>query len=296
MLTESAWRHEYAHVNNIRMHYVTAGEGPLMLMLHGFPEFWYSWRHQIDVMAERFKVVAPDMRGYNQTEKPVGVDNYQLSSLMDDVAGLIRALGFENAVIVAHDWGGGVAWSFAAHYSHMVRRLIILNCPPPAVLMRHLMNNPVQRRRSYYMFLFQVPLLPEMAIRAVNYRFIERIFRGWAIDKSSFSDHDIKMFKEAASKPGALTGGINYYRAAFRSFLKSPSSYTRGDVKVICPTLVIWGEEDRALGKELINDFHNEVDGELTIKYIPHCSHWVQQEKPELVNSFILGFLDDSGT
>jgi len=292
MKANESWKHAYAHFNNIRMHYVTAGDGPLMVMLHGFPEFWYSWRHQIPVMAERYRVVAPDMRGYNQTEKPVGVGHYRLGALMEDIQGLIHHLGESSTVLVAHDWGGGVAWPFAAYYPHMVDRLIILNCPPPAVLMRHLMRNRAQLRRSYYMFLFQLPFLPEAAMRAHNYELIERAFRGWAIDKSAFSDRDIAMFKEAAAKPGALTGGINYYRAAFRTFLRSPRLNEGTGAKVRCPTLVIWGEEDAALGKELTEDFHKEVDGPLEIRYIPNCSHWVQQEQPETVNEFIADFLE----
>jgi len=242
-------------------------------------------------MANDYHVVAPDMRGYNQTEKPLGGGHYRLSALMEDIKGLIHHLGESSAVLVAHDWGGGVAWPFAAYYPQMVDRLIILNCPPPAVLMRHLMSNRAQLRRSYYMFLFQIPFLPEAVMRARDYELIERAFRGWAIDKSAFSDHDIAMFKEAAAKPGALTGGINYYRAAFRSFLRSPRLNASSGAKVRCPTLVIWGEEDKALGKELTEDFYGEVDGPLEIKYIPDCSHWVQQEQPETVNSFIADFL-----
>ena len=291
--SKPAWKHEYVDVNNLRMHYVTEGEGPLMLMLHGFPEFWYSWRHQIPVMARRFKVVAPDMRGYNQTEKPVGVANYRVDVLARDVAGLIEALGYEKAVVVAHDWGGGVAWPFAMAYPEMVDRLIVLNCPPPGVLMDHFLNNPAQLKRSYYMFLFQFPWLPEAALRFRNYAMIERALRGWAIDKSAFTDEDIKMYKEAASKPGALTASVNYYRAAIRGSFKavreaaaqkkSPGSKPR----VKCPTLIIWAEEDRALGKEMTYDFHKEVEGPLEIKYIPACSHWVQQERPAEVNRYM---------
>ncbi|MBN2027552.1 MAG: alpha/beta hydrolase [Actinobacteria bacterium] len=291
MSSHEPWKHAYAHVNNIRLHYVTAGDGPLMVMLHGFPEFWYSWRHQIPAMAESYRVVAPDMRGYNQSEKPVGVSHYRLGALMEDIQGLIHHLGESSAVLVAHDWGGGVAWPFAAYYPQMVDRLIILNCPPPAVLMRHLMGNRAQLRRSYYMFLFQLPLLPEAVMRARDYELIERAFRGWAIDKSAFSDHDIAMFKEAAAKPGALTGGINYYRAAFRGFLRSPRLSESSEAKVRCPTLVIWGEEDKALGKELSDDFHTEVDGPLEIEFISNCSHWVQQEQPRRVNALIADFL-----
>jgi pimeloyl-ACP methyl ester carboxylesterase len=297
-------RHEYVHVNNLRMHCAVAGEGPLMLMLHGFPEFWYSWRHQIPAMSRRFKVAAPDMRGYNQTEKPRGVANYRLERLMEDVAALIRALGYEKAVLVAHDWGGGVAWPFAARYPGMVDRLAILNCPPPGVLLDHLRRNPAQLRRSYYMFLFQLPLLPELALRLFDYRLIEKAFRGWAVDKAAFSDRDIRMFKEAAAKPGALTGGINYYRAAMRGALREELKRRAGGVgdsgkddpaapRVKCPTLVIWAEEDRALGKELTYDFHREVDAPLDIRYIPRCSHWVQQERPEEVNAMLEEWLAD---
>lgn len=287
------WEHHYAHVNNIRLHYVSAGEGPLVVLLHGFPEFWYSWRHQIPVLAERFRVVAPDMRGYNQSEKPVGVYRYRVGALMEDVAGLIRHLGAESAVLAAHDWGGGVAWPFAAYYPHMVERLIILNCPPPDVLLTHLIKNRAQLHRSYYMFLFQIPLLPELALRSRDYRLVEGLFKGWLLDKGALTAHDIDMFKEAAAKPGALTGSINYYRAAFRQFLRSSRREKGSRAKVKCPTLVIWAEEDRALGKELTYDFHTAVEGPLDIRYIPGCSHWVQQEKPEEVNSLIMDFLSD---
>lgn len=293
MSEDQPWEHHYAHVNNLRIHYVSAGKGPLVLLLHGFPEFWYSWRHQIPVLAERFRVVAPDMRGYNLTEKPMGVRRYRLELLMEDLRGLIHHLGERRVVLVAHDWGGGVAWPFAARYPQLVDRLVILNCPPPTVLMRHLMSNRAQLRRSYYMFLFQLPLLPELVLRARDYRLVEKAFRGWAIDKGAFTDHDIAMFKEAAAKPGALTGGINYYRAAFRQFLRSPHTALENRAKVRCPTLVIWAEEDRALGKEMTLDFHREVEGPLTIRYIPNCSHWVQQERPKEVNSLIMEFLSD---
>lgn len=291
------WKHEYADVNNIRMHYVTQGKGPLMLMLHGFPEFWYSWRHQIPVMARRFKVVAPDMRGYNQTEKPVGVANYRIETLGRDVAGLIRALGYEKAVVVAHDWGGGVAWPFAMTYPEMVDRLIVLNCPPPGVLMDHFQHNPAQLKRSYYMLLFQLPRLPEALFRFNDYAMIEKAFRGWAVDKSAFTDSDIRMFKEAAAKPGALTASINYYRAAIRGALKDlkamRSTGASPRPKVKCPTLIIWAEDDQALGKEMTYDFHKEVDAPLEIKYIPDCSHWVQQERPEEVNRYMEEWLAD---
>lgn len=295
MPEEPIWNHAYAHVNNLRIHYVTAGDGPLMLMLHGFPEFWYSWRHQIPVMAKHFRVVVPDMRGFNQTEKPKGVAHYRLGAISEDLEGLITHLGETDTVLVGHDWGAGVAWHFAAHYPQMVNRLIILDCPSPRVFIRHLRRNPVQMLRSYYIFLFQYPFIPEMVLRLHNYQIIDLIFRLTAVNKAAFNDHDIAMFKEAAAKPGALTGGINYYRAFFRLFLKSfmPGGIEDIHHKVKCPTLVIWGEKDVFLGKELTYDFKDEVEERLETIFIPKCGHWVQQEEPDLVNSHILDFLSD---
>jgi pimeloyl-ACP methyl ester carboxylesterase len=283
-------RHGFAHVNGIRLHYVTQGEGRLVILLHGFPEFWYSWRHQIPVLAEHFKVVVPDLRGYNESDKPAGVANYRIDRLTADVMGLIRAFGEEKAIIVGHDWGGGVAWTFAADSPHATERLIVLNCPHPAAFQKQLRANRRQLLRSWYMFFFQIPWLPEWGIRLNARRFVEQAFRGWAIRKDAFSDEDVRRYVDMIKKPGVLTAAINYYRAAFREVVRHGE---RQFAKITCPTLLIWGEEDVALGKELTYNMEPYFTDRFEIKYIPRCSHWVQQEQPELVNQYMLEFLAD---
>jgi epoxide hydrolase 4 len=281
-------RHQYAMVNGVRLHYVEAGSGPLVLLLHGFPEFWYSWRHQIDALAPHFRVVAPDQRGYNLSEKPHGVGAYAIDTLVEDVAALIRHLGEEQAVIVGHDWGGGVAWSFALAHPEMTRRLIVMNCPHPAAMARGLRTFK-QLRKSWYMFFFQIPKLPEFALRAGNYRAIERAFRGAVHRPGTFTDADIRAYKEAAAQPGALTSEINWYRSMLRGGLRQA---TQQFPTISAPTLLIWGEDDQALGKELTYGTERWVSN-LTVKYIPNTSHWVQQEQPEMVNGYLLDFLRD---
>lgn len=284
-------QHGTAYVNNVRLHYVIQGMGKLVILLHGFPEYWYSWRHQIPVLAQHFRVVAPDMRGYNDSEKPHGVASYRLDLLTADVRELMRVFGEERAIIVGHDWGGGVAWAFAAHHPQATERLIVLNCPHPRAFQKHLRTNLRQLRRSWYIFFFQLPWLPELGIRLNLRRFVAQAFRGMAIRKeAAFSDADLQQYVEALQKPGALTAGINYYRAAFRDFLRHGE---RQFPRITCPTLLIWGEEDIALGKELTYDMEPYFTDRFEIKYIPNCSHWVQQEQPELVNQYILEFLAD---
>ena len=280
--------HGSAYVNGVRLHYVTQGEGKLVILLHGFPEFWYSWRHQIPALARHFKVVAPDMRGYNESEKPVGVANYHIDRLTADVMSLIRAFGEERAIIIGHDWGGGVAWAFGANYSQATERLVVLNCPHPAAFQKQLKANRSQLRRSWYIFYFQIPWLPELGLRLFRGRLVEQAFRGMAIRKEAFPAAELHKYAEALAKPGAARAAINYYRAAFRHRLKN------GELEfaqISSPTLLIWGEDDSALGKELTYDMDEYFTGSFEIKYIPQCSHWVQQEQPELVNQHLLEFL-----
>ena len=281
--------HVNVTVNDINLHCVTQGEGDLVILLHGFPEFWYSWRHQIPSLARRFKVVAPDMRGYNLSDKPEGVEAYSISNLTSDVRGLITTFGYEKAHVVSHDWGGAVAWMFSIMYPDSLDKLVVMNAPHPAVFMRNLRSNPRQVMRSWYMFFFQMSGLPELAIRSFDYAALKQFFRGWAIRKDAFSDEDIEQLVKAASQPGALTGGINYYRAMMRNL--TASSDLTGFPKINRPTLLIWAESDRALGKELTYGMEPYFSDGLTIKYISNCSHWVQQEQPLLVNEFLDEFL-----
>jgi pimeloyl-ACP methyl ester carboxylesterase len=281
--------HHYAQVNGIRMHYVKAGHGErLVVLLHGFPEFWYSWRKQIPALAEHFTVVAPDMRGYNETEKPRR--GYELDVLVNDVGALIRELGFEKAVIVGHDWGGVIAWALAIACPQWVERLIVLNAPHPSAMREAFGRNWRQMARSWYIGFFQVPWLPELALSAGNYMGIEQMLRGAAVDPEIFSDEDIRRYKEAISKPGALTAALNYYRALVQGGTRGLFRGT--GMRVSMPTLLIWGEQDIALGKELTYGTERFAPN-LQIVYLPNCSHWVQQECPEAVNRAMLTFLAD---
>lgn len=278
------WRHEYITSNGIRLHYIIQGEGPLLLMLHGFPEFWYSWRHQIPEFARDHKVVAIDLRGYNDSDKPADQSAYVMDEFIKDVEGVIRGLGYDRCMLVGHDWGGAIAWSFAYDHSEVVDRLIILNLPHPAKFTEGL-RTPQQLLRSSYIFFFQLPWLPESLLQALNYQAIETAFTEMAVNKNAFTAADLAAYKNAAAKPGALTAMLNYYRNIFQQRLID-QSWSVLEV----PTLMIWGENDTALGKELTYGTEAYVRN-LQIKYIPNCSHWVQQEQPQLVNQYMREFL-----
>lgn len=281
---QPSWTHEYITTNGVKLHYVTQGEGPLLLMLHGFPEFWYSWRYQIPEFAQYFKVVALDLRGYNDSDKPNQKSAYVMDEFVKDIAGVIQGLGYETCVLVGHDWGGAIAWNFAYTYPKMLEKLIILNLPHPAKFAQGLLTLQ-QLIRSSYIFFFQLPWLPELLIKSSDYAAIKRAFKGMAVDKSTFTQNDIDAYKNAAAKPGALTASLNYYRNALQQRIFK----TNWEILTV-PTLMIWGENDTALGKELTYGTETYVQ-DLQIKYIPNCSHWVQQEQPKLVNRYMRDFL-----
>ena len=281
------YQHGLVKTNGINLHYVEQGKGKLMLMLHGFPEFWYSWRHQISTFASDYHTVAVDLRGYNDSDKPEQLEAYQMSEFIEDVRGVITGLGHEDCILVAHDWGGAIAWSFAYAYPEMVEKLIVLNIPHPAKFVRGL-QTPEQLLKSWYIFAFQIPLLPEFLLQLNDYQAIREAFSGMAIDKTAFSNIDLNAYRDAAAKPGALTAMVNYYRGAFQSLFNSKTQEW-GILNI--PTLTIWGEDDTALGKELTYGTEAYVR-DWQIKYIPNCSHWVQQEQPELVNRYIQEFLN----
>ena len=278
-------KHGFIKTNGVNLHYVTQGEGKLMLMLHGFPEFWYSWRHQIAEFANDYCVVAIDMRGYNDSDKPDRLSAYKMSELTADVRGVIKGLGYDDCILVAHDWGGAIAWNFADKYPDLVEKLIVMNFPHPAKFIAGL-KTWQQLQKSWYIFFFQIPFLPELIFKANDYQAIASAFIDMAIDKSAFSPEDLAAYKEAAAKPGALTAMIDYYRANFNFIDRKTGSYDVLDI----PTLMIWGEADTALGKELTYGT-DEYVADLKLKYIPNCSHWVQQEQPKLVNRYMRNFL-----
>ncbi len=283
------WRETTIATNGLRLHAAAEGErGPLVVLLHGFPECWYSWRLYLHPLAQAgFRAVAPDMRGYNLSDKPRGVLNYQLPILTADVMGLIQACGAQKAIVVGHDWGGVVAWRFAMEYPEAVEKLVICNAPHPARMQAELRHFR-QLRKSWYVFFFQLPWLPEALLGSSPARFLERGMRGSAVRKSAISDEDLRVYTEALSQPGALTAAINYYRAIGRWGVHLPN------LPIAAPTLLIWGEEDIALGRELVAGTERYVPN-LRVHRIPNCGHWVQQEAFDEVRQVMLDFLREGG-
>jgi pimeloyl-ACP methyl ester carboxylesterase len=283
--------HHYAGVNGIRMHYVAAGSGPLLLLLHGFPEFWYSWRHQFAALSPYFRVVAPDLRGYNDTDKPGW--GYEADVLAADVLELVRVLGYERAIIAGHDWGGALAWLLAMQYPHRVERLIVLNMPHPVLFLRAMGRNPRQMVRSLYMGFFQLPWLPEWLLSTNDYALLELLMRKLMTDqegKPLLDEEAINTYKDAISKPGALTAALNWYRSLRGNSTARTLQRLQAPLEV--PTLLLWGQDDPALGVELTYGTEQYAPN-LCLRYIPGCSHWVQQERPDLVNQSILAFVHD---
>ncbi|WGV25496.1 alpha/beta fold hydrolase [Halotia branconii] len=278
------WKHEYINTNGIKLHYVTQGTGSLMLMLHGFPEFWYSWRHQIPEFAQYFQVVALDLRGYNDSDKPKEQSAYVMDEFVKDVEGVIKGLGYDKCILVGHDWGGAIAWSFAYAHPQMVERLIVLNSPHPAKFAQGLYTLK-QLLRSWYILLFQLPWLPELLLQLSDFQAIKMVIQGTAFHKKAFTQTDINTYKNAAAKPNAITAMLNYYRNIFQVFI-----FKKNWSILQVQTLMIWGENDTALGKELTYGTANYIN-DLKIRYIHSCGHWIQQEKPELVNQYIRDFL-----
>lgn len=266
-----------------------AGEGDrLALCLHGFPESRFSWRFQLPLLAEMgYRAWAPDLRGYGETEpKPQAVAAYLIDRLMEDVAALIDASGAKEVVLIGHDWGAGLAWTFAVNRVRPLSRLVIMNVPHPAVMAGHLRGNWAQLRKSWYMFFFQLPGIPERAMTRKGAQAIRNAFHGMAVDKANFTPDVLDRYAKDAQRPGAMTGMINWYRAAFRLGGKLRGPWP----KLETPTLIVWGEEDAALGIELLDGTDDHVR-DLTIERLPGVSHWVQQEAPQKVNPILQRWL-----
>jgi pimeloyl-ACP methyl ester carboxylesterase len=279
--------HRRADLGDVRLHYVEAGQGPLVVLLHGFPEFWYSWRFQIPALvAAGFRVVAPDMRGFNLSDRPRDVRSYDVAVVSRDVAGLIRACGAERATVVGHDWGGAVAWSFAQRYPAMLDRLVIMNVPHPMRFFES-MRTLSQLRKSAYMAVFQLPVIGEAWAR---HRFVDRALREDPLRVGAFTPQDLERYAAVADRPGGLTGGLNYYRALFR---RSPLRSLREIRPIEAPVLVVWGDQDRYIGAELAEPDRRLVPNARVV-HVPDASHWIQTDRPERVNELLLAFLAEA--
>jgi pimeloyl-ACP methyl ester carboxylesterase len=293
-LRKDMFEHKYADVNNIRLHYVTVGKGKLIMFLHGFPEFWYEWKDQLAEFGRDYQAVAPDMRGYNLSSKPVEVEQYGMKYLINDIRALVEHLGYKKFILVAHDWGGGVAWPFAIRHSEYLEKLIIINAVHPVVFMRELRDNPAQRKASQYILVYRTPKAEDILSRN-NYALPASNLLEDGLKQGYFTEEDRKAYIEAWSQPGALTGGLNYYRAAhLGSFTGESDDSLSADPSlfaVAVPTLVIWGEKDKWLLTGNLEGLEKYIPN-LTIKRIPDGSHWVIHEKPGLVNSYIREFIE----
>ncbi len=278
----------FIEANGLRFELAECGSGDrLALCLHGFPELNYSWRHQMPLLAAKgWRVWAPNMRGYGATSKPAGVRAYALDHLTDDVAALIDASGAKEVMLVAHDWGAIIAWVFAIRRLRPITRLVIMNVPHPKVGEREI-RKWRQFWRSWYIFFFQIPWLPEYGLLRRDAEAIRKAFRNMAVDKSRFPRADLDLYAAAAQRPGAMTGMINYYRALIRH----RNSIDLGDSSIDIPTLMIWGEADTALNIHCTEGTEAWVPN-LTLHRLPGVSHWVQQEAPEAVNAILEDWLE----
>ncbi len=304
-ISEPLIRHDYAQVGEVRLHYAECGSGDkqLVLLLHGFPEFWYSWRAQLIALGTNYHVVAPDMRGYNLSDKPAGVAAYHLDRLMDDVLGLIRHFGAREAAIVGHDWGALVAWAVAERYPQHVSKLAALQVPPASVWRKNLTWQQVLR--SWYFLFFQLPRVPEWWISANDFAALERMFKRTA-RRGTFTNVDLALFKNALRQTNnsagegaevtALTAAINYYRANLRG-LSLPQSEREGAdarsgaARVRVPTLFIYGERDFAIAPETVRGVRDHVHAPYRELRLANSGHWVQQESAAEVNAALRSFL-----
>jgi epoxide hydrolase 4 len=269
--------------DGVTLHAAHTGAGPLVILLHGFPENWTTWRHQMTPLADAgFSVLAPDLRGYNESDAPAGVEAYAIDQLVSDVAALVRSTGHARAHIVGHDWGGIIAWHFAAAHPELLDRLVIMNAPHPSIFARKV-RRPPQLFRSWYAAFFQLPLLPEAVLRAFDFAAVRRLLRTTPARAGAFSDTDIDHYVRGLSRRGALAGAVNYYRAAVRC---PPKRRVRTDA----PTLVIWGELDAALSTGLLDGLERYAT-DLRIERMPDAGHWVQNEAPAEVTRLLLEFL-----
>lgn len=278
---------DYAQIGAVRLHYATAGDGDkLVILLHGFPESWYSWRHQIAALSDEYTVVAPDLRGYNLSDKPESVSDYRIDRLIDDVTGLIDHFKREKAAVIGHDWGAAVAWAVARKHPEYLSKVGALQVPPPEVWRKN--QTFRQLLASWYIFFFQIPFLPEFFLKLNDYAALENALRTTTLEKGVFSGADIAAYKKGWREPYALTAMINYYRA---NMLNGFFGKTETPAKITVPTLFIYGEHDRAILPETVKGVGESIAASYQEFHIPTSAHWVQQEASDAVTEILREFL-----
>jgi len=268
----------YADIGDIRLHYIDEGEGPLVVMLHGFPEFWYSWRNQIPALVKAgYRVIAPDLRGYGESSRPEDVEAYQLTLVVQDIAGLIVQNG-GSCTLVGHDWGGIASWLVPMLHPALVERLVVMNAPHFVPMKREIDRSFGQKMRLLYQLFFNLPVLPEIFLRLFGRLLMPRL--------AAFTPEEVRTYAETWKKPGARTAMLNYYRA-----LGKHRAEIRGLLRRIeVPTMLIWGDRDPVFHKEMTEDFGEWVPN-LRVEHIPEAGHFVQTDAPEKVNALLIDFL-----
>lgn len=281
-------RFERYRTRSVGLYCAVAGpeKGPLVVLLHGFPEFWYGWRGHIESLAAAgYRVVAPDQRGYGRSDKPRRVRDYKIDTLAQDVVDLIDALGYEKASVVGHDWGAAVAWWTALKHPNRVDRMVALNVPHPAVMRKYVLGNPEQLKRSWYMFFFQLPRVPERVfMRDGGATQFNNLVKASA--PGAFTRDDESRYLDAWAQPGAMQSMMNWYRAAIRYNAKGLGS----ELQVRVPALVLWGEKDEVLLASMARESLDYCD-DGALRYFPRAGHFVQHDAREEVLAELLSFL-----
>ncbi len=282
---------EHIETNGVGLHVAVSGpkDGDLVILLHGFPEFWFSWRRQIRELAEAgYRVVAPDQRGYNKSDKPDGVEAYHIDTLRNDIIGLIHHFGYKDAAIIGHDWGGVVGWHLASTHPELVRGFVAINVPHPAVVPKVMLKTPLQWLRSSYMLFFQARKLPEKIMSSNDYRYMEQALK-MTSRKGTFTEEELGAYKIAWARPKTLTSMLNWYRA----MPSSMKSVRKDDIEV--PVKIIWGKGDQFLSSKLAEESLKLIDSDAVI-WVENATHWVHQEQPEFVNDQLLRFLNKTAS
>jgi pimeloyl-ACP methyl ester carboxylesterase len=287
---DRGWTHRRRDVGDVDLHYVAAGpvDADPVVLLHGFPEHWWAWRRHVDPLSESFRVLVPDMRGYNRSGQPDGVRNYRLEALAGDVAGLVAAEGYDGAHVVGHDWGGVVGFATGLRHPELLDRLVVLNAPHPAAFREQL--TPGQALRSWYAGFFQLPAVPERVLSARGFAPLRRVFRELPAVEGAYADADVRRYVRAWRRDGSLRAMVDYYRALGRDVARGRLRKGRRADRVRAETLVLWGERDRALGRHIPDVIVDELPAVAAERY-PEASHWLHAEFPARTAADVTDFL-----
>jgi epoxide hydrolase 4 len=283
---------QFIQTNNINLHVMTDGpeNGTAVILLHGFPEFHYGWKNQIPALVEAgFRVIVPDQRGYNLSDKPGGISAYDVDTLAMDVVGLFDHFGIEKARLVGHDWGAAVAWTVAINHPERLEKLAILNVPHPDVMTDYVLRNPAQRKKSWYVFFFQIPWLVEWILGKNDFEYLAQLLKRSG-HRNTFTDADIVEYKKAWSQTGALTGMLNWYRSIVRRGVRSAFIPKTPARRVHVPTIMLWGQRDVALSFDMAQPSINLCD-EGRLIFFDKATHWVQHDASEEINQQLISFM-----